>query len=450
MNVMTDTGTRAITICRGSRRVDVRLPAAVPVAELMPGLLDLLDGDLPSQSSASHGAPRSWELVPVGRPPLDWGHTLVDAGVSDGDVLYLAAEKTAATGAAIYDVADLAAARTELAGPSFGPEHAAAMWPAAAGLAGLAAGVAPFLGLDLHPWALTVAAVVLLAVTAIQRIQPLPATPAGRLVGAGVPAVAVGLSASAAVGWLDGQSPAVAAGTGGAIAAVLGVGLWAATEQRLIGAVAAAGGLAVGLAAGLDAASLSATEVALAVGGLAFVAIGAVPRIAVVTGGMGGLDVLVRTGGSPSDAAIDQSVSRSHQILTGLLTGCALAAGAAVVTLAAGSPSAIVVAALLAIGLLVRAQAFTRPSHRVVVRLPALAAGALIPAVAGVPVEIVAVAAVVLPIAVAAGLNVSWPRQVPAQLRLAVGWLEIAVVIALVPAIAAAAGLFTWLNGATS
>jgi type VII secretion integral membrane protein EccD len=450
MNVMTDTGTRAVTVCRGTRRVDVRLPAAVPVAELMPGLLDLVDGDVPSRSPSVGGTPRTWELVPVGRPPLDWGRTLTDAGVADGDVLYLAEEKTAATGAAIYDVADLAAARIELAGPSFGREHAAVAWPAAAALAGVVASVLPPLGLDIHPWALTAAAVVLLVVTALRPRQPLPDTLAGQLVGAAVPAAAICCAVSAAIGWLDGQPASIEAGVAGGVAAALGVALWVATEERLVGAFAAVAGAAVGLAAGLDAATLSTTQVALAVGGLAFVSIGVTPRIAVVTGGMGGLDLLVRTGGSPDEAAVGSTVGRAHLILIGLLAGCATTVGAGAVVLAAGTPSAIVTAALLAAGLLVRAQAFTRPAHRLVVRYPALVAAASIPVVAGAPLELVAVAAVVLPLAVATGLTIRWPHDVLPRLRLAVGWLEVAIVVGLVPAIATAAGLFALLTEGTS
>jgi hypothetical protein len=53
-------------------------------------------------------------------------------------------------------------------------------------------------------------------------------------------------------------------------------------------------------------------------------------------------------------------------------------------------------------------------------------------------------------LAVALGLWVRWPRDVVARLRLAVGWLEVAVVVSLAPAIATAAGLFDWLAGGSS
>jgi type VII secretion integral membrane protein EccD len=447
MNVITDTGTRAVTVCRGTRRVDVRLPAEVPVAELMPGLLDLAETERPADRPAVSGAPRTWALAPVGRPPLDWGHSLADAGVDNGDVLILTEQTTSATGAAIYDVADLAAARTELAGPSFGLGHALAAWPGAAALAGLAASLLPFVGVEAHPWSLTVAALVLAAAVVMQQRRPQP-TAAGRLIAHGVAVAAIGSAVAAVGGWLDGQAFAVIAGWCGGAAAVLGATVWWRTEERLVGAFATIFGLGVALAAGLDAATLSPTKIALATGTLAFVAIGALPRVAVTSGGMSGLDLLIRAGGSPDEAAVSTAVTRSDRILTGLLAGCAVVAGTSAVVLGAGSVSTLVVAGLLAVGLLIRAQSFTRPAHRVVVRTPALAAVALIPVVAGAPVEAVVVAAVALPLAAYAGLLMVWPEHVLARLRLAVGWLEVAVVGGLVPAVATAAGLFAWLADA--
>jgi type VII secretion integral membrane protein EccD len=444
MNVITDTGTRAVTVCRGTRRVDVRLPAEVPVAELMPGLLDLAETERPADSPAVSGTPRTWGLAPVGRPPLDWGHSLTDAGIDNGDVLILTEQTTAATGAAIYDVADLAAARTELAGPSFGLGHALAAWPGAAALAGLGVSLLPFVGVEAHPWSLTVAALVLAAGVVALQWRPQP-TAAGRLIAHGIVVAAIASAVAAVAGWLDGRSVGVIAGVCGGVAVALGAAVWWRTEERLVGAFATVCGLGAALAAGLDAATLSPTQIPLATGALAFVAIGVAPRVAVTSGGMSGLDLLIRAGGSPREAAVSTAVTRSDRILTGLLAGCAVVAGASAVALGVGSMSALVAAGLLPAGLLIRAQSFTRPAHRVVVRMPALAAAALLPAVAGAPVEAVVVAAVALPLAAYAALLTRWPEHVVARLRLVIGWLEVGVVVGLVPAIATAAGLFAWL-----
>jgi type VII secretion integral membrane protein EccD len=450
MNVMTDTGTRAVTICRGTRRVDVRLPAEVPVAELMPGLLDLAEGDRRSDGPAVAGSPRTWGLVPVGRPPLDWGHSLADAGVANGDVLILTEETTAATGAAIYDVADLAAARIELTGPSFGRQHALVAWPGFAALAALAVGVVALAGVELRPWSLTAVAAALAVALVVFRRQPLPAVGAAELSAHAVAVAAIGCAVAATVGWLDGRPATTVAAVAGGVATVFGAAIWSGTEQRLVGAFAVVCGLASCLAAGVDAAALTQTQVALTVGALAFVAVGAAPRLAVTTGGMGGLDLLIRSGGSPDDDTVTTAVARSNRIVTGLLSGCAVVTAASAIVLGAGSPWAIVVAGLLVAGLLVRVQSFTRPAHRLVVLVPTLVAAALIPAVAGVSHDVLAIVVVALPLAVYAGLRVSWPRHLLARLRLGLGWGEVAVVVALGPAIAAAAGLFGWLSGGLS
>lgn len=71
---------RAVTIAGPQRTVDLRVPAGVPVADLLP------------QVARTVGAPPGdggWELVPIGGDALSLGATLADAAVRDGDVLHL-------------------------------------------------------------------------------------------------------------------------------------------------------------------------------------------------------------------------------------------------------------------------------------------------------------------------------------------------------------------------
>src|SRR3954469_19540984 len=72
-----------LTVLAPRRRVDVALPADVPVAELVPMVLELL-GE-PGRACA----PRPWRLSGVVGGPLPVAATLGELGVLDGELLRL-------------------------------------------------------------------------------------------------------------------------------------------------------------------------------------------------------------------------------------------------------------------------------------------------------------------------------------------------------------------------
>ncbi|MDT7551628.1 MAG: hypothetical protein QOI16_164, partial [Pseudonocardiales bacterium] len=74
-----------LTVLAPSRRVDVALPSDVPVAELVPMVLELV-GE-PERSDA--GRPRPWRLSGVAGGPLPAAATLDELGVLDGELLRL-------------------------------------------------------------------------------------------------------------------------------------------------------------------------------------------------------------------------------------------------------------------------------------------------------------------------------------------------------------------------
>jgi type VII secretion integral membrane protein EccD len=74
-----------LTICGPTSRVELAVPAHVPIADLMPTVLGHLDPSL-ATSGLAHGG---WVLQRLGEAPLDEDHGIAAAGLYDGDVLHL-------------------------------------------------------------------------------------------------------------------------------------------------------------------------------------------------------------------------------------------------------------------------------------------------------------------------------------------------------------------------
>ena len=74
-----------LTICGPTSRVELAVPAHVPIADLMPTVLGHLDPAL-ATTGLGHGG---WVLQKLGEAPLDEDHGTAAAGLYDGDVLHL-------------------------------------------------------------------------------------------------------------------------------------------------------------------------------------------------------------------------------------------------------------------------------------------------------------------------------------------------------------------------
>jgi len=76
---------RRVTVHGGGHRVDLSVPAGVPVVELIPAMADLCHaGPDPAETT-----PPAWGLARVGGPPLSLSASLEEAQVVDGEVLCL-------------------------------------------------------------------------------------------------------------------------------------------------------------------------------------------------------------------------------------------------------------------------------------------------------------------------------------------------------------------------
>ena len=145
-----------VTVVGPRTRVDLALPVNAPFAELFPGIAHFAGLD----AAAIAGAPEGWSLQRLGEPPFEPPVTPAQAGVADGELLYLRPWLTALPVAVSDDIAD------DIAGVHDGPGQ----WGArdgrrvalGAGAAALAAGVVVLLRAG-PPWPVPAMAAGLLA-----------------------------------------------------------------------------------------------------------------------------------------------------------------------------------------------------------------------------------------------------------------------------------------------
>ncbi|MDP9865446.1 MULTISPECIES: type VII secretion integral membrane protein EccD [Streptosporangium] len=93
-----------VTIVAPRRKVDLALPADIPLPHVLPSLLRAVD-EVGGDSAAAPG----WVLQRLGGPPLDIGQSLGALGVLDGEVLYLRPREAVLPPAMFDDVADVVA-----------------------------------------------------------------------------------------------------------------------------------------------------------------------------------------------------------------------------------------------------------------------------------------------------------------------------------------------------
>lgn len=89
-----------VTVVTAERTIDLALPSALPLADVLPQVMRYAAPDSPS------GSPTSWTLAPLGGATFALSQTLSDAGVRDGDVLELRAQHDDVRPATVEDVRD--------------------------------------------------------------------------------------------------------------------------------------------------------------------------------------------------------------------------------------------------------------------------------------------------------------------------------------------------------
>ena len=91
-----------ITVVAPRMRLDIAVPADVPLAALVPTLL-LHTGEQAIEAGAAHGG---WALQRLGEPPLDTNGTCAALGILDGDIVYFRPRAAAAPEAVFDDPVD--------------------------------------------------------------------------------------------------------------------------------------------------------------------------------------------------------------------------------------------------------------------------------------------------------------------------------------------------------
>ncbi len=121
----TDRGLRRVSVHAGSTAVDVALPAGVPLAVLMPSIIDILDGrDGRDDRGSGEPLARRYRLSRPGAAALSTSTTLAQHGIRDGEVLVLTESATPPPAPRYEDVAEaVAAALDSTARPQSGSGH---------------------------------------------------------------------------------------------------------------------------------------------------------------------------------------------------------------------------------------------------------------------------------------------------------------------------------------
>ena len=452
-------GLSRITIVAPRTRMDLALPADVPLADLLPTLLRYAGEDL-ADEGVRHGG---WSLSRLGGQPLDGGRTAAQLGVRDGEVLYFNPRVSAAPEIVFDDVVDAVATATNQRPGTWQVGTTRAFAVLFAGAA-LAAGAAATLlaGPPQLPGAL---AALVVAIALLVSAAVLSRAAGDSRTGA---VLALGGLGYAAVGGL-----LVLAGDRN-LADLAGPHvLLAATAVVLFGAVAALavgdrlplffGAGAVGAAVGLGAVLCLAFGIgpAAAAAVVATVAFAALPALPMIAYRLARLPVpSIPTG--PEDLKTDaesvdgrqvlRNSERADQFLTGLLwTVGLLVAGGQVVLAENGRLPAVLLCLVLALLSLLRARPFIGRAQRTpvlfagTVGLGLTAAAAF--ATGSLPVRLGLILGGLLLAAVISliyGLTVAGKRISPLWGR-TLDIVEILLIVSLVPLALWVCGLYGWI-----
>ncbi len=364
-----------VTVVTEQRTIDLALPSALPLADVMPQVMRYA---APEQTGAT---PTTWSLGRLGGATLQLVQTLEDAGVLDGDVLELRAQKDDVSPALVEDVRDAVEDSVDAAGGVWSRRTTGSFVVLAS------AGV-------LAVWALV----------AIVSASVFPGSTLGRLEGL-APAATACLGLLLASWWAAANARPVDVQLSVVVAMVWGALLGRSVGRELdLDAVLVLGCAAVGVAAVAGAARLITEEatahaafsvvvlVALGVHVVVDVAavpsdqslrvlpvlgllvVGVLPRVSLSVGGLASADYRVRHVGQLDLQTLRRRYRASNAILIGSLTGIAAVVVAAGVELdLSGRPWDRTLALALGAAALLRARLFSRTQHVLPLRIAGLA-----------------------------------------------------------------------------
>ncbi|MGC4769526.1 type VII secretion integral membrane protein EccD [Micromonospora sp. DT44] len=391
------TGLARVTISAPQRRVDVALPEQVPLAELLPDVLRHAGEGL-ADDGERHGG---WVLRRTDGALLATAQALLPQGVRDGEVLHLVPARAHWPELEYDDVVEAIADGARRRGGAWSP--------AATRVAGLAGAAVPLaVGLLALLASGPTSSSGWVAAAAVALLLTVAGTVASRANGDGAAGATLGgyalpyafVAGALAVGSGDPVGPLVPVRWVGAaellagsvallLVALVGL-LGVASRQRIFVAGVTVGLLGAGAALGALPLTPAGTAAVL-LSALVF-AIGAIPLLAIRLGKLPLPPITLpatpsavepeRAGDLPDRGRVQAAVTRTEEMLTGMLLGHAvLAVGAAVVLGAAGGTAGPVLVAVVSAVLLLRSRLFVALRHRVPTVLAGLAGYAVLGAV---------------------------------------------------------------------
>lgn len=437
-----------VTVTGPSKWADLALPGTVPVATLMPRIIEVC------VTEDEGTEPGAWTLSTIDGDPVHADEPLEGAGIYDGDVLTLNRQSAPGRPEFVDDVRGAVEDKVDEGSWIWTPTSTLAF-----GL--ITAAVAPLLMLALMMWLrpssghLAIASLgtaFSLAVMVYAARRPLPAVAhilfSAACVWGSVTAFLAGQLLTTA-NWLVLAAFAL---SGALLVAVIG---WALDKTGLA-YIAGLGVLA--LASGVLVAVGIFVEPVQGVRSMALVlalCVGALPRAAMVMGGLSGLDYEVGRSGQVATDRFDDTFSTSDRLLLGVVTGAGVSMAIVLALLAylsQGLPD-LLLCGLLSALMLLRSRLFDRIRHVLPLRLSGvLGIGATGVATIGqYPVLGPWLPLAVLLLCVTVGILSSIRlTDVPrASLRRILNWTEIVVVIVMFPAFAWSMGLFDFVAART-
>ncbi|NKI41543.1 type VII secretion integral membrane protein EccD [Streptomyces physcomitrii] len=421
-----------VTLVGERRRADIVLPSDTPIGQLLPDILQLLDDRAASR-------PMTRQLITADGSALPHDSTLASADVPDGAVLRLVRAHSAPPAPVVHDVTELVADDLDLRAWRWRP----AARRTSAGLATIAFAMTAAL-LARREFALSSLAGVLAAVSLVLLAGGALVSRIGErnrglatalLLVAGGLGVLTAWTAADAFDWAPAARLAAVAGAFVLTLAVLGL-CTPLGRGGLVGSAATAGLLAVWEAAAGVQDEPARLGAVMAV--FSLIALGVLPRLALMASGLTALDDRRSGGASVSRHQVGNALAATHRglALATLATAVSAAAGGWLLTVSE-EPTAwtVTLSSVAALVLLSRARAF--PLVAEVVALFAAAAVLLVRLVVvwtrhagGAAPLTVLCAAAVLPLLV---LAVQPPEHVRVRLRRTADLVESVGVVALFP-----------------
>jgi ESX secretion system protein EccD len=345
-----------VTVVASGRRVDLSVPADAPLVEVLPELVRLTG----ERAADEEGTPLGWALFRLNGVALDSERSLAEAGVRDGELLYLRGLDEAVAPPVVEDFVEAVAAVVDAMGGRWRPIHGQRLLiglSAAAWAAGALA-LLPVSGSQTAERAavgLTAAAALLVVAALLARTFRQPAVGAAAAAAAwpwwalGAAQLSVWL---AAAGGLSVVAAAVAGVAVGAVAAGLAVRML----REPAAAVALTGTMLAAAAAAVDAVGITPAQSAAGLVLLTLVVAAFLPGIAARAGGL----LRAGDGDAASTAVLADQVGRGRRLLGWLLAGTAVTGATGMAVLAVGNPAAqwLCAAAILAFALRARHHSF--------------------------------------------------------------------------------------------